>query len=91
MKDLANIYIDNENNENNVDYLLNIYYFMLRNNIPKKDYEIVLRNADNVINLNNSISIKSEFETWPGVKNNHDNAPLEPLPKINWNYSNYHY
>jgi hypothetical protein len=55
MKDLANIYIDNEDNENNVDYLLNIYYFMLRNNIPKKDCEIVLRNADNVINLNNSI------------------------------------
>ncbi len=55
MKDLANIYIDNEDNENNVDYLLNIYYFMLRNNIPIKDCEIVLRNADNVINLNKSI------------------------------------
>lgn len=81
MKDLYNIYIDNEYR---LDYLLNIYYFMVRNKIPKKDCEIVLRNADNVINLNNSISnLKLEFETWQRVKNKHDNAPLEPLPKYN--------
>ena len=30
---------------------------MLRNKIAKKDCEIVLRNADTVINLNNSVSI----------------------------------
>ncbi|MGI9011812.1 MAG: hypothetical protein ACR2F1_11580 [Nitrososphaeraceae archaeon] len=62
MKDLANIYIDNEYN---LDYLLHIYFFMLRNNIPKKDCEIVLRNADNVINLNiiyhNKIIIRFTF------------------------------
>ena len=62
MKDWANIYIDNEYR---LDYLLHIYYFMVRNKIPKKDCEIVLRNADNVINLNNSISnLKSDCETW---------------------------
>ena len=61
MKDLYNIYIDNEYH---LDYLLKIYYFMLRNNIPKKDCEIVLRNVDNVINLNNSVSnLKLECET----------------------------
>ncbi|MGZ5547812.1 MAG: hypothetical protein ACXWFZ_07655, partial [Nitrososphaeraceae archaeon] len=46
------------------------------------------RNVDNVINLNNSVSnLKLECETWQRVKNNHDNYPLEPLPKINWTYS----
>jgi hypothetical protein len=57
---------------------------MLRNKIPKKACETVLLNAGTVINLNNSISnLKSEFDTWQGVKNRHDNAPLEPLPRIN--------
>ena len=89
MKDLYNIYIDNEYR---LDYLLHIYYFMIRNKIPKKDCEIVLRNADTVINLYNSISyLKSEFVTWQGVKNRFDNAPLEPLPKINPYYRNYHF
>jgi transposase len=89
MKDLYNIYIDNEFH---LDYLLHIYFFMLRNKIPKKACETVLLNAYTVINLNNSISnLKSEWETWQGLKNNHDNAPLEPLPKINWNYPNYHF
>ena len=81
MKDLYNIYIDNENH---LDYLFHIYFFMLRNKIPKKDCETVLLNADTVINLNNSISnLKSDCETWQRVKNKHDNAPLEPLPRIN--------
>ena len=89
MKDLYNIYIDNEYH---LDYLLAIYFFMLRNKIPKKDCEIVLRNAHTVINLNNSISnLRLECETWQRVKNNHDNAPLEPLPKINRYYPNYHF
>jgi hypothetical protein len=81
MKDLFNIYIENEYH---LDYLLHIYFFMLRNKIPKKACETVLLNAATVINLNNSISnLKSEFDTWQGVKNRHDNAPLEPLPRIN--------
>jgi hypothetical protein len=89
MKDLYNIYIDNEYH---LDYLLHIHFFMVRNKIPKKDCEIVLRNAYTVINLNNSISyLKSECETWQRVKNNHYNAPLEPLPKINPYYPNYHF
>jgi hypothetical protein len=90
MKDLYNIYIENEYH---LDYLLHIYFFMLRNKIPKKDCEIVLQNAATVITLNNSISnLKSECETWQRVKNKHENAPLEPLPKkINWYYSNYHF
>ena len=81
MKKLYNIYIENEFH---LDYLFKIYYFMLTNNISIKDTENVLRNADNVINLNNSISnLKLECETWKRVKNNHNNAPLEPLPRIN--------
>ena len=90
MKDLYNIYIENEYH---LDYLLHIYYFMLRNKIPKTDCEIVLQNAGTVITLNNSIStLKLECETWQRVKNKYYNAPLEPLPKkINWNYSNYHF
>jgi hypothetical protein len=81
MKDLYNIYIENEYH---LDYLLHIYYFMLRNKIPKTDCELVLQNAGTVITLNNSISnLKSECETWQRVKKNHYNAPLEPLPRIN--------
>ena len=72
--------------------LLSINVFMKRNNISGKDIVNVLREANDVINLNNSISnLKSECETWQRVKNNHDNASLEPLPKINWNYHNYHF
>ena len=77
----------------NIPTLLSINTFMKRNNISGNDVVNVLRNVDNVINLNNSISnLRLECETWQRVKNNHDNAPLEPLPKkINWNYSNYHF
>lgn len=86
MKDLYNIYI---NNEYNLDYLFKIYYFMLRNKIPEKDCENVLRNVDNVINLQQSISnLQIEFEEWLRVKNNRDNRPLEPLPR-NTYYTNY--
>ena len=71
--------------------LLSINTFMKRNNISGKDIVNVLRSANDVINLNNSISnLKSECETWQRVKNNYYNAPLEPLPKkINWNYPKY--
>jgi hypothetical protein len=72
--------------------LLSINTFMKRTNISGNDVVNVLRNAENVINLNNSISnLKSECETWQRVKNNHYNAPLEPLPKINPYYPNYHF
>ena len=64
--------------------LLSINIFMKRNNISGKDIVNVLREANDVINLTRIISnLKSECETWQRVKNNHDNAPLEPLPRIN--------
>ena len=45
--------------------LLSINTFMKRNNISGNDVVNVLRNADTVINLNNSISnLKLECETW---------------------------
>ena len=69
--------------------LLSINSFMKRNNISGKDVVNVLREANDVINLNQIISnLKSDCETWQRVKNNHDNAPLEPLPKFNRYYSN---
>jgi hypothetical protein len=69
--------------------LLSINTFMKRNNISGNDVVNVLREANDVINLNQIISnLKSECETWQRVKNNHDNAPLEPLPKFNRHYSN---
>jgi hypothetical protein len=72
--------------------LLSINTFMKRNNISGKDIVNVLREANDVINLNNSISnLKLECETWQRVKNSHDNAPLEPLPKIDRYYPNYHF
>ena len=72
--------------------LLSINAFMKRNSIFGNDVVNVLRGANDVINLNNSISnLKSECETWQRVKNNHDNAPLEPLPKFNRYYTNYHF
>ena len=72
--------------------LLSINIFTKRNNISGKDIVNVLRSAKDVINLNNCISnLKLECERWQRVKNNHDNAPLEPLPKINRYYPNYHF
>jgi hypothetical protein len=73
--------------------LLSLNTFMKLNNISGNDVINVLRGANDVINLNKIISnLKSECETWQRVKYNHDNAPLEPLPKkINWYYSNYHF
>jgi hypothetical protein len=71
--------------------LLSINAFMKRNNISGNDVVNVLREVNDIINLNNSISnLKSECEIWQRVKNNYYNAPLEPLPKkINWNYPKY--
>ena len=69
--------------------LLSINTFMKRNNISGNDVVNVLREANDVINLNQIISnLKSECEIWQRVKNSHDNAPLEPLPKFNRYYSN---
>jgi hypothetical protein len=72
--------------------LLSINTFMKRNNISGNDVVNVLREANDVTNLNEIISnLKSECETWQRIKYNHDNAPLEPLPKMNRYYPNYHF
>ena len=73
--------------------LLSINTFMKLNNISGNDVVNVLREANDVTNLNQIISnLKSECETCQRIKYNHDNAPLEPLPKkINRYYSNYHF
>ena len=80
MTKLYNIYIENEFH---LDYLLKIYYFMLRNNISIRDTENVLRNADNVINLNKIISnLKAEIEKLKQHKNTYSlnqNKPILPL------------
>lgn len=70
---------------------LSINTFMKRNNISGNDVINVLRQANDVINLNQIISnLKSECETWQRVKYNHDNAPLEPLARINpYHFKNY--
>jgi hypothetical protein len=47
MRKLYNIYVENEYH---LDYLFRIYYFLLRNEIPIKDMENVLKRADDVIN-----------------------------------------
>jgi transposase len=80
-----------QDHSNDIPTLLSINTFMKRNNISGNDVVNVLREANDVINLNQIISnLKSEWETWQGVKYNYYNAPLEPLPKkINWNYPKY--
>ena len=92
MKKLYNIYIENEYH---LDDLFRIYYFMLRNEIPIKNCEDVLRAANDVINLNQMISnLKGEIEKLNQTKNNYSlnqktnyqqPVPLGPLPRYyNW-------
>ena len=69
MTKLYNLYIGNEYH---LDDLFRIYYFMLRNEIPIKDCENVLRNAHNIINLKGIISnLKAEIEKLTQTKNNY--------------------
>ena len=73
---------------------LSINTFLERNDIYGKDIVNVLRTANDVINLNQTIlNLKGEIEKLKQMKNNlqysHNNylPPLKPLPKpINWNY-----
>ena len=92
MKKLYNIYIENEYH---LDDLFRIYYFMLRNEIPIKNCEDVLRTTNDVINLNQMISnLKGEIEKLNQTKNNYSlnqktnyqqPVPLGPLPRYyNW-------
>jgi hypothetical protein len=84
MKDLYNIYIENEYH---LDYLFRIYYFMIRNKILIKDCESVLRNVDNVIKLNQYLSnIRFQINKLEQRRNNvihsTSNFKLQPLKKL---------
>jgi hypothetical protein len=80
MKELYNIYIENEFH---LDPLFRIYYFMKRNNIPIRDMEDVLRAANDVINLNKMVSnLKAEIEQMKNnylLNQNTNYLPLLPL------------
>ena len=76
--------------------LLSINNFLERNDIYGKDIVIVLRQANNIINLNQTIlNLKGEIEKLKQTKNNyslnqntmkiHYLPPLRPLPRYyNW-------
>jgi hypothetical protein len=91
MKDLYNIYIENEYH---LDYIFRIYYFLLRNKISIKDCESILRYVDDVIKLNQYRSnIKLQINRLEQRKSNLTHSqnnqyyPLKPLPKpISKNY-----
>jgi transposase len=80
MTKLYNIYIENEFH---LDYLFKIYYFMLRNGIPIKDCENVLRVAQETPNLNQYHSnLKAEIEKLEQIKNSYalnQNTNYKPL------------
>jgi uncharacterized protein YerC len=73
---------------------LSINIFMKRNNISGNDVVNVLREANDVINLNQIISnLKAEINRLKQTKNNYSlnqnmqPVPLGPLPRYyNWNY-----
>ena len=73
---------------------LSIATFMKRNNISANDIVNVLREANDVINLNQIHSnLKADIEKLKQIKNNmyysqyNQLASLKPLPKPNyWNY-----
>ena len=79
MKDLYNIYIENEYH---LDPLFRIYYFMRRNEIPIQEMENVLRKANDVIGLNQMMSsLKTEIERLKQMKNNYSsNQNIQPVP-----------
>ena len=65
----SNIYIENEFH---LDYLFRIYYFMLRNKIPIKDCEDVLKVAHETAKLYQIQSnLKAEIEKLKQTKNNY--------------------
>ncbi len=86
MKKLYNLYVDNECH---LDYVLKIYYFLLRNKIDFKNFENVLRVAYDVTKLYQTRStLLAEVEKLKKHKNywlNYDNLripPMRPLPPM---------
>jgi hypothetical protein len=69
MKKLYNIFIENEFH---LDYIFRIYYFMLRNEIPIRDMENILRIAHETTKLYQIHSnLKAEIEKKEQMKNNY--------------------
>ena len=75
--------------------LLSINTFMKRNNIAGNDVVNVLREANDVINLNKIISnLKAEIEKLKQMKNKYSFQilpPLQPLPKYSSPWNSYYY
>ena len=95
MTKLYNIYIENEYH---LDDLFRIYYFMLRNKIPIKDCEDVLKVAHETAKLYQIQSnLKAEIEKLKQTKNNYslnqntNSRPLLPLglPEHYYRYYNF--
>jgi len=81
MKDLYNIYIENEFH---LDPLFIIYYFMRRSDIPIQEIENVLQTANDVIKLNQTRSYltreKEKLEQLIERDNIRILPPIQPLP-----------
>ena len=92
MKKLYNIFIENEFH---LDYLFKIDYFLLRNEIPIRDMENVLKTANDVINLNQTYSnLESNIERLKQMKNNYSlnqNTNYQPLLPLGLPKYYYHY
>ncbi len=77
MKKLYNLYVDNECH---LDYVLKIYYFLLRNKIDFKNFENVLRVVYDVTKLyETSSTLLTEEERLKQIRNNYQNINSEPI------------
>ena len=77
MKKLYNIYVYNECH---LDYVLKIYYFLLRNNIDFKNFENVLNVAYDITKLYQTRStLLAEIEKLKQTKNNYQNFSSQPV------------
>ena len=82
MTKLYNIYIEDESH---LDYLFKINYFLLRNKIPIKDCENVLRIAYDITKLYKTHSnLKAEIEKLEQIKKDYSFQilpPMQPFPR----------
>ena len=77
MKKLYNLYVDNECH---LDYVLKIYYFLLRNKIDFKNFENVLHVAYDVTKLDETRStLLAEVEKLKQTRNNSQNISGKPM------------
>jgi hypothetical protein len=98
MKKFYNLYVDNECH---LDYVLKIYYFLLRNKIDFKNFENVLHVTYDVTKLYETHSILlAEIEKLKQTKNNYQNFSSHPaieyipnpgptpygIPPITWRF-----